>query len=152
MVSRLRPAVEGELGNTFDSVTWQIQPAAAQVAAQLPALTAEVLMFAAREAIRNAARYGRNGDAARPLNLCVAMRWHEGLEIMVEDDGVGLDGTARLAQTNPAGAGHGLALHGTMMAVLGGTLTTESVPAAYTRVSLTLPRHACEQGLEALIT
>jgi nitrogen-specific signal transduction histidine kinase len=37
------------------------------------------------------------------------------------------------------GSGGGLALHSTLMAVVGGTLSTESVPGDYTRVSLVLP-------------
>ena len=46
-------------------------------------------------------------------------------------------GAASLAT---AGSGHGLGLHGTLMAVVGGTLTAESAPGAYTRISLALPR------------
>ena len=35
----------------------------------LALLIAEVLYYAARETIRNAARYGRDGDGSRPLHL-----------------------------------------------------------------------------------
>ena len=35
--------------------------------------------------------------------------------------------------------GQGLALHSTLMAVVGGTLSAESLPGKYTRVKLTLP-------------
>jgi signal transduction histidine kinase len=63
---------------------------------------------------------------------------HGGLEILIEDDGVGLgveDGVNE-------GGGQGLALHSTMMAVVGGSLAAESLADAYTRVSLILPREA----------
>jgi sensor histidine kinase regulating citrate/malate metabolism len=68
---------------------------------------------------------------------------------MVEDNGVGLeiggengredDGHESNGRTNGGGSGGGLALHSTLMAVVGGTLSTESVPGDYTRVSLVLP-------------
>jgi signal transduction histidine kinase len=95
-----------------------------------------VLFYAAREAIRNAARYGRNGDSARPLHLQVGVAWRDGLEIRIEDDGVGLGAHPPAAD----GSGHGLALHSTMMAVVGGALATDTQPGQYTRVTLTLPR------------
>ena len=60
------------------------------------------------------------------------------LRVIIEDDGVGLG-----APPAPnGGSGQGLALHGTMMAVVGGALAAESVPGRYTRVLLTLPQNA----------
>ena len=100
-------------------------------------------MYAAREAIRNAARYGRNGNAGRPLHLAVSVCWRDGLEIAIEDDGVGLGA----AEPSGVGSGQGLALHTTMMAIVGGTLTAESVPGSYTRVSLALPQSAYDSIL-----
>ena len=108
----------------------------------IPDLTAEVLFYAAREAIRNAARYGRGRDTTRPLHLRVAAAWHDsglsGLEVLIEDDGVGLGGE----DEENEGGGQGLALHSTMMAVVGGSLAVESLPDVFTRVSLVLPREA----------
>jgi signal transduction histidine kinase len=135
LVGALRRAVDDELGSAFDGVTWQVTPEAVQAAQTIPPLTADVLYYAAREAIRNAARYGRNGDSARPLHLQIGIGWRDGLEIRIEDDGVGLGSSPRGAN----GSGHGLALHGTMMAVVGGSLATDSEPGRYTRVTLTLP-------------
>jgi len=184
LIGALRYTVESELGNAFDEVNWEIEPEAERRAQTIPSLTVEVLFYAAREAIRNAARYGRAMDAAAQLQLQVSILWREGLKIVIEDDGVGVDGTQALSRgaagaspvppnavsgglsparqrsssedadayhdpplaslggtggTLGAGAGQGLALHSTMMAVVGGTLNLESVPGAYTRVSLTLP-------------
>ena len=99
----------------------------------IPALMAEVVFYAAREAIRNAACHGRGGDHTRPLGLRVVVSWSDGLQILVEDSGVGL-GVHR-----DKGGGQGLKLHSTMMAVVGGTLTVESVPDTHTRVLLALP-------------
>ena len=74
----------------------------------------------------------------RALHLKVAVAWRDGLEMAIEDDGVGL-GTATIAAQ---GSGHGLGLHGTLMSVVGGTLTAESEPGVFTRISLALPAWA----------
>ena len=55
------------------------------------------------------------------------------VRIQVEDDGVGLPEGFK-----PGGQG-GWALHSTMLALLGGTMTWESSPAAGTRVEIALP-------------
>jgi signal transduction histidine kinase len=138
LVDALRQAIDGEFGSAFDGVSWRIEPAAAEAARAVPALAAEVFFYAAREAVRNAARYGRNGDAAQPLHLAISVVWRNGLEMAIEDDGVGL-GAATIATQ---GSGQGLGLHGTLMSVVGGTLTAESEPGAYTRISLALPAAA----------
>jgi signal transduction histidine kinase len=133
LVGALRQAVDEELGSAFDDVKWEVEPEAERKARAIPPLTAEVLFYAAREAIRNAARHGRDEGPDRPLNLRLMVSWHNGLEIAIEDDGVGM------ASRSGESGGHGLALHSTMMAVVGGTLAVESTPGAYTRVTLRLP-------------
>jgi signal transduction histidine kinase len=150
LVGALRQVVEDELEAAFDEVVWQVAPEAEQEMRAMPPLTAEVLFYAAREAIRNAARHGRGWDD-RPLHLTIRIAWPArpsdsgegladvrepgGLKIVVEDDGVGMGP----APDRSGGSGQGLALHSTMMAVIGGTLAVESTAGAYTRVSLTLP-------------
>jgi len=132
LVGALRQVVETEMGGRFDSVTWQVSAEAERKLEGIPPLIAEVLFYAAREAARNAARHG--GADGRPLHLRVAAGSGRGrLELVVEDDGVGLDPMGRSAE------GGGLALHSTMMAVVGGTLAVESALGAYTRVTLALP-------------
>jgi signal transduction histidine kinase len=134
LVGALRQAVDEEFGRAFNGVTWEIAPQAEQHAHTIPTLTAEVLFYAAREAVRNAARHGRGEDGA-PLHLRIVVAQRYGLEITVEDDGVGLEA----GSPSEPGSGNGLALHSTMMAVVGGTLAVESAPGAYTRVTLRLP-------------
>ena len=64
----------------------------------------------------------------------LSLAWQRGeLEIQIEDDGVGLEAGQLAAE------GRGLALHSTMMAVVGGTLAVESLPGAHTRISLSVP-------------
>jgi signal transduction histidine kinase len=153
LIGALRRVVDEELTGAFDGVIWKVEPRAERELGGIPLLTAEVLFYAAREAIRNAARYGRGGDADRPLHLKVVVAWRDlsgdahgttsqgrvadgGFEILIEDDGVGL-----ATEGGPnAASGQGLALHSTMMAVVGGSLALESVPDTYTRVSLMLPQ------------
>jgi len=66
------------------------------------------------------------------------MRCHESLTIQIQDNGVGMG-----ASTN-SGTGQGLALHSTMMAVVGGTLSTNSIPGEFTQVVLAMPLGMCD--------
>lgn len=135
LLAALRQTLDAphDLGHAFDSVNWQIEPAAETQAQRIPALNAEVMFYAAREAIRNAARYGRP-DSTIPLHLAITASWREGLHLCIEDDGAGVG-----AVSSPGGSGQGLALHSTLLAVVGGTLAIESEPGRYTRVNLYLP-------------
>lgn len=144
LVGALRQVVEKELVGAFDTVAWQVESEAEQALRVLPPLAAEVMFYAGREVIRNAARYARGSDPSRPLNLVVAARCGEDILFVVEDDGVGIETPAASVSSDLAaeGKGHGLALHSTMMAVVGGALTIESVPQRFTRVTLSLPREA----------
>ncbi len=134
----LKGTIEQEWALAFDNVTWQIEPDAESNSKAIPSLTAEVLFYAAREAIRNAARYGRGANSARSLNLRVQARWSDRLMILIEDDGVGLQSAERSEQ----GSGQGLVLHSAMLAVIGGTLAVEPMADGGTRVTLTLPLSA----------
>lgn len=158
LVEALRRTVDDELSRAFDQVAWHVEPGAVEKARTIPPLTAEVLFYAAREAMRNAARHGR-AETSSPLHLKITVAWRNGLEITVEDNGVGVgaagsanDGSGLRPgvspEAQPEGSGQGLALHSTMMAVVGGTLAVESVPALYTRVILTLPPEAMAAGSE----
>jgi signal transduction histidine kinase len=134
LLDGLRYVIDHELAGDFDGVTWQIEPEAESRTQTLSALTTEVLFYAAREAIRNAARHGRH-EPAQPLHLRLELAWHDGLLLLIEDDGVGL---STAGQAN-GGSGQGLALHSTLLAVIGGSLVVDSTPGAFTRVRLALP-------------
>ena len=141
-VRTLRQALEGEFGEAFDEVSWRIEAEAEEQATRLPAVTAETLFYAVREAVRNAARHGRRHDPERgqaePFCLQVVLECSEGLEVTVEDNGIGLGPAG-------SGSGQGLALYSTMMAVVGGTLSLDSAPGLYTRVRFTLPQVSVDQ-------
>lgn len=135
VIKAVQRTVEGEYAHAFDEVRWQIDPEAAQRAEELTPLAVEVLFYAVREVIRNAAIHGRQPEAEEAFCLQVSVTAHEGLEVTVEDNGIGL-GAADLSSQ---GNGQGLALHSTMMAIVGGTLAMESLPGQYTRIVLSLP-------------
>ena len=134
LLTALRRTVDNDLAQAFDKVSWHIDPEAAEKARAIPTLTAETIFYAAREVVRNAARYGRGTDA-EPFTLRIDAAWQNGLRLQIEDNGVGL-----ATNSDNKGSGQGLALHSTMMAVVGGTLETDSVLSQYTRVTIALPQ------------
>jgi len=162
LFTALRQILDDDLAGAFDGIDWQVEAETEHKARALPALTVEVLFYAAREVIRNAARHGRGADTGRSLHLRVEAIWRDpstasehgpstgwptsglpiqtgqpGLEILIEDDGVGLQAYEK--GEGDTDQGRGLALHSTLMAVIGGTLAVETLPNAYTRVVLALP-------------
>jgi nitrate/nitrite-specific signal transduction histidine kinase len=68
------------------------------------------------------------------LHLALSVAWRNGLEVTVEDDGVGPPASPQ------ADIGHGVAIHSTLMAVIGGAWATEGSPGKGTRVILSLPQ------------
>jgi signal transduction histidine kinase len=131
----LKHIVEVELPGSFDSVMWAVSAEAETRATHLPAFAAETVYYAAREAIRNAARYGRGSTSARVLTLRVGAEIEDTLRLTIEDNGVGLGAPPVEGESTR----QGLALHSTLMAVIGGTLAVASQPNAFTRVTLTIP-------------
>ncbi len=145
LVAGIRAVVELELKDAFDAVEWAIDPGADLAASRLGDVTAEVVYYAVREALRNAARHGRGGDARRRLTLSVAVaRAHDGrLRVSVEDDGVGPGGS-----DSTHGSRQGLTLHTTMLAVIGGSLTVEEASTGGTRVTVETAREHQPNGIE----
>jgi signal transduction histidine kinase len=138
LAEALRHMLRSEMPQDFDEVVWEIDADAERQARELPSLAAEVFFFAAREAVRNAARHGRTPGDAGALKLKVGMHWGDGLTICVEDNGQGMPA----ARSYSGQGGQGLSLHSTMMAVINGSLQLESAPGEFTRVILHLPESA----------
>lgn len=135
LAQALRRVVEQELQGAFDHVSWRIEPAAEQAAAQLPSLAAEAMFYAAREAVRNVARHARPAGSDAKLHLQISMVWKDGLALCIEDNGVGM----REARSENSGSGQGMLLHATLLALAGGELIIEDAPATGARVRLWLP-------------
>ncbi|MEJ2485807.1 MAG: hypothetical protein P8Y68_08745 [Anaerolineales bacterium] len=134
LIGALRRLIKEEMGSAFESVTWNVPPDFDEKTSGITSLETEVLFYAAREVIRNAALHGRPLEDNRSFNLSIKVKLDPRLTIVIEDDGVGID-----AQHQHPNGGQGLALHSTMMAVIGGELVVESESAQYTRVILRLP-------------
>ncbi len=127
LLGALQQMVEQDLAGPFDQASWSQDESAANAACALPPLTTEVVYYAVREAVRNAARHAR-GD--QPLHLRVSASGQNGFQVSVEDNGIGMEAGLPTAD----GAGQGLSLHTTLMAVVGGSLAVESKPGAFTKV------------------
>jgi signal transduction histidine kinase len=133
LLPALRRLTETELHGRFDGLAWHISPEAEAQAAALPPATAEVLYYAAREALRNAAEHGRGDSPQRGLNVVVTAAVDGEFSLTIEDDGVGLENSRATS-----GSRSGLGLHGALLAVAGGTLSVESQPNRFTKVTLSL--------------
>jgi signal transduction histidine kinase len=140
LVNALRKTIANEFPNAFSRVDWQIPNAHLVQLEQLSALAAEVVYFAAREAIRNAARHGRTDDQLPGLKISTEQNL-KGWEIYIKDDG----GRKPEDQPGHQSSGQGLALHGTLMAVIGGELSFEQVPEQFTQVVLRFPAEPSPQ-------
>jgi signal transduction histidine kinase len=138
LIKALEQLIEGELKHAFNQVKLDIDPEIQKSIDKIPPTATEVCFYATREAIRNAARHARHGQYPTSLNLQISLKWKKGLEIIIDDNGIGI-GPANSLDINEAGSGSGLALHSTMLAVIGGSLSVENPPDASTRVHIRLP-------------
>ncbi len=153
LIGALQQLVENEFRTSFDSVQFHCEANAEEPTRRIPALAGEVLYFAAREAVRNAARHGRGGDEGYLLSLSVDVLWQDGLKIDIVDNGVGLAAAAPANAKSPAetgsalakSSGQGLALHSTLLAVLGGTLELSNASPQSTRLTIFLPQKAFQE-------
>ncbi len=129
-LNSLKAMVQQEYASAFREVEWEVDEHFSEQLDQLSTTVSEVLFYAAREAIRNAARHGRQGQT---VNRLVLRCQSEGkIKIEIEDDGKGIKSGASLP------SGHGLELHRLMLAIIGGSLTLESEENRFTRVRLEL--------------
>lgn len=132
LLDALQKMVTVEFGAAFDEVVWHCDEAAAGRVKHMQPIAAETLFYAAREVVRNAARHARSAERPAPLRLEIdAAISGARLQISIRDNGAGLTGAPP--------TGHGLALHSTLMAIVGGTLSIESIPGQMTDVQLALP-------------
>ena len=132
-ITAFQRIVENDFATVFDAVHWEISPEAEAAAKTLPTLTAEVVFYAVREVVRNAAKHGRGSNGERPLTLAITMQYIEQLSIIIIDDGVGM------GNSETSGSGQGLSLHSTMMAVVGGEVVVDTAVHQFTRVTLNVP-------------
>jgi signal transduction histidine kinase len=130
LASAVRQMVDAEFAEVFQSVTWQL----ADDLPTLDDLSQDVLLHAIREAIRNAAIHGRGRDAKRALCLTVIGGCDNWLTFQVIDNGIGIAEGPRGGERSG-----GLALHSTMLAIVGGYLLSEAGADGGTSVTISLP-------------
>ncbi len=135
LVTALRGLVDAEFTHNFEEIHWQ-DVESGQERILVDNIVGEVVLGAAREVIRNAASHGRSGKVDRPLcleiGLCVTDGEGGEIVLTIQDNGVGLD--ASTSKTLKGGSGNGLALHSTLLAMVGGYLIIESPPQGGTLV------------------
>lgn len=141
LLGALHQVVDRDLAGILDHIEWQIEAGVEPHLQALPPLDSEVLFFAAREALRNAAQYGQP-ENGKPLEVLILIaRDDHRLQVIIEDNGIGPDTTSGTApQPGQMGSGQGLELHSTLMAVMGGSLSLDREAGQFTRVTLSLPR------------
>jgi signal transduction histidine kinase len=125
LIPALQRLLYEEMQGLFDGIRYVVDETAQAVTDGLTDLEREVLYYAVREVVRNAARHGRGDSAQRLLHIQVTVGIDEsgkGLRLSVEDDGIGLAEPTRLEQ------GSGLTLHRTLLAILGATLEGQGRP------------------------
>lgn len=143
LVSALRGLVEAEFVHNFEEICWHgLTPG--QDGLYVNEMVAEIVLGAVREVIRNAASHGRGGNMDRPLRLEIALERHNldshngapgEMVLTIQDNGVGIHAhQCATSPTTKAGGGNGLALHSTLLAMVGGYLTVESPPTGGTVV------------------
>ena len=97
------------------------------------------MVGAAREVIRNAALHGRGGKTNFPLRLDITLCAEpRKLVLTIQDNGVGIDPSREA--TPRGGSGSGLALHSTLLAMVGGYLTVEALEAGGASVIITVAK------------
>jgi signal transduction histidine kinase len=131
LIDALKKTITNEFSSAFEEVVWEIADDISCQLEQVSPLVSEVVYFAAREAIRNAARHGR----VLPTLRIAANRRVQELEVVIEDNGGGKPDLHK----EGISSGQGLVLHSTMMAVIGGELVFEQVAEETTRVLLRVP-------------
>jgi signal transduction histidine kinase len=142
LVQALQAVLDGDLAGEFSAVDWQVNATAGEALSRMPVLVSEVVYFAGRELLRNAARHGRGGNSGRPLHLTVGLEQNGGLRLVVEDDGIGISQSAggQASQDRPTdGTGSGLRFHSAMLAAVGASLEVGSRPGCGTRAVIVFP-------------
>jgi signal transduction histidine kinase len=127
LVGGLQTLLNTEFAHQFEEIHWHSNAESEESedsAVYVDAVTGEIVLGAAREVIRNAALHGRGDRPTMPLRLEISLCVQTTeLLLSIRDNGVGIGAAA----THPSGSGNGLALHSTLLAMVGGYLTVDSL-------------------------
>jgi signal transduction histidine kinase len=133
IVKTLQEVAEAEFVHEFSSISWFIERVEVP---PLDSIVEEIVLGAFRETLRNSAIHGRGEKATQPLNIVIRIQLEHDLTIVIEDDGIGIN---HPRATEQGGSGSGLALHSTMLAIVGGYLDVEPGDTGGTNVRISIP-------------
>ncbi len=154
LAAALQRLLERDFAGVFQTVEWQMEPEAVAYARSLPLFVNEVIFFAARELLRNAAVHGRGENPAAALNLKIEFTLAEQLCLVIEDNGAGfhletagakrmpLDSAPNGDLSGSGGSGSGLRIHSTMLAAVGARLEVLPLPGKGTRAVILVAKPA----------
>ncbi len=95
----------------------------------------EVVYFAVREAVRNAARYANPSDGDQLPSLSINLRDDEGLLVEIIDNG---KGTVQPSQPS-IGNGQGLVIHSLLVSIFGGKMQIANETGTSNKVTIFIP-------------
>lgn len=128
----IRNIIQTEYAGAFNGVTWRI----GDNSYSIEPVVQNVLLGAIREVLRNAATHARGDKPDRDIHLLVGIDTGSSLEVTIQDDGVGLN---HRPSVNKGGAGGGLALHTTLLALVGGTFNLQPAAGGGTCATIAVP-------------
>ncbi len=140
---------ELQLDGSFSTVKWAVSSEAVACIDKLPINVREVLYFATREAIRNAAVHGGGTADSKEQSLEIEICRPHGVEISIKNTGCTMD-VEQISKRLSDGGGKGLSIHQTMMAIIGGSLLLENVPGQFVKVILRLPAQNIPSKIEPI--
>lgn len=144
LINAIQTMLEQDFQHAFDEIDWYVtEETATRIDELVSPAIAELIFAAVQEALRNAARHARGADIHRNLRLTFHAAWNPGepgIEIIVADNGVGIDS----ADSATTGTGGGLLTHSALLAIAGGSLTIQSTPDEGVMVKIGLPASALQ--------
>ncbi len=135
LAAALRSMMEHDFPSDFVEVRWEIDADAVTHTRTLPLFVNEVLFFAARELIRNAATHAAR-DGEQEVCLTIRMALNGTLRLEIIDNGNGFRPEPQTAST--AGAHSGLRIHSAMLAAVGARLEVLPAPSGGTLGVITI--------------
>ena len=134
LAQAIRKLTIEEFSSYFKKIDYQWEEFVETKLNDLSQLKKEVIYYAVREAIRNSALHALPKVGEEKVTLTIRITTNTEITIVVQDNGGGV----KNGKDPSKGTGQGLAIHSTLMELIGGRLSIESEPGSFTRVSLNL--------------
>ncbi len=129
LLSSLQEFIYHDFPDAFNSIEWQVEDQFEEKIQNLPDTSREVIDYALREVIRNAAKYAHPLDGNKP-SIILKFICSPQLQVTIQDDGAGFNPDDVVRGDH----GQGLHMHSLMVAIIGGSMMVESHPDSGTMV------------------